>query len=84
VKHDIQLAGNTHAGDRGGACRSRAGVHSGEITVELWHLIVGQVVQLIITVAALKNDSQWLKQQMRDLSEWVVRVEAKADEALKR
>lgn len=52
--------------------------------MELWHLIVGQVVQLIITVAALKNDSQWLKQQMRDLSEWVVRVEAKADEALKR
>lgn len=52
--------------------------------MEIWHILIGQALQLLATVAVLKTDNQWLKQQIRDLSSWIVRVEAKADEALKR
>lgn len=57
-------------------------------TVEFWQgiaLAVGSgLAQTALTVAVLKTDNTWLKQQVRDLAAWMVRVEQKADEALRK
>ncbi|MEQ3623602.1 MAG: hypothetical protein ABNH42_19800 [Marinobacter sp.] len=52
--------------------------------MEIWHILIGQALQLVATVAVLKTDNQWFKGEIKRLSDWVLRVEAKADEALKR
>lgn len=41
-------------------------------------------VQTVATVAVLKNDIGWLKDQVRGMADWLVRVENKADNALLR
>ncbi len=38
--------------------------------MEIWHLLIGQALQLVATVAVLKTDNQWLKAEIKRLGEW--------------
>lgn len=51
--------------------------------MEIWHILIGQALQLFATVAVLKTDNQWFKAEIKRLGDWVLRVEKKADEALR-
>jgi len=44
-------------------------------------VLASGAVQTVITVAVLKNDNAWLKDQIKGLAEWIIRVEKKVDEA---
>lgn len=37
--------------------------------MEIWHILIGQALQLVATVAVLKTDNQWLKSEVKRVAD---------------